>query len=105
MSRTDPAMPWGLRLSLHSPQPTSPVSVSMRTNVHGRQPPSQCSASTLAIFMAGSRGLQAEHAPGLGGEALERRGVHLWPRSQDQPIDAGGRVSVKHRLVGNVQAW
>src|SRR5262252_6092417 len=50
-SRTLPAMPYGLRLSLHSPQPTRPVSVSMRTKVHGRQPPSACSASTRAIFM------------------------------------------------------
>src|SRR6058998_3364881 len=87
MSRTDPAMPWGLRLSLHSPQP-----------------PSQCSASTLAIFMAGSRGLQAERAPGLGGKALERRGVHLGPRSQDEPIDPGRRVGVERRLVRNIQA-
>src|SRR5687768_6094899 len=38
-------------MSLHSPQPTRPSSVSTRTNVHGRQPPSQFSASTLAIFM------------------------------------------------------
>ena len=51
MSRTQPARPCGLRLSLHSPQPTRPSSVSMRTNVHGRQPPSQCNASTFAIFM------------------------------------------------------
>src|SRR5215471_19097237 len=50
-SRTLPAMPYGLRLSLHSPQPIRPVSVSMRTKVHGRQPPSACSASTRAIFM------------------------------------------------------
>ena len=45
-------MPYGLRLSLHSPQPTRPSSVSMRTKVQGRQPPSQCRASTRAIFMA-----------------------------------------------------
>src|SRR6266851_3948968 len=51
-SRTEPAMPCGLRLSLHSPQPTSPSSVSTRTKVQGRQPPSQWSASTRAIFMA-----------------------------------------------------
>src|SRR5262245_59374204 len=51
MSRMHPAIPCGLRLSLHSPQPTSPPSVSIRTNVHGLQPPSQCSASTRAIFM------------------------------------------------------
>src|SRR6266542_4576147 len=50
-SRTLPAMPYGLRLSLHSPQPTRPVSVSMRTNVHGRQPPSAWSAATRAIFI------------------------------------------------------
>src|SRR5262249_25425867 len=50
-SRTQPARPHGLRLSLHSPQPTRPSSVSTRTNVQGRQPPSQCSASTRAIFM------------------------------------------------------
>ena len=36
-----PATPCGLRLSLHSPQPTSPSSVSTLTNVHGRQPASQ----------------------------------------------------------------
>src|SRR5437867_3395476 len=51
-SRTQPAMPYGLRLSLHSPQPTSPSSVSTRTNVQGRQPPSAWSASTRAIFMS-----------------------------------------------------
>src|SRR5260370_1350458 len=51
-SRTEPAMPCGLRLSLHSPQPTSPSSVSTRTKVQGRQPPSQWSASTRTIFMA-----------------------------------------------------
>src|SRR6185503_9093086 len=51
-SRTEPAMPYGLRLSLHSPQPTRPSSVSTRTKVQGRQPPSQCRASTRAIFMA-----------------------------------------------------
>src|SRR4029077_7626889 len=51
-SRPEPAMPCGLRLSLHSPQPTSPSSVSTRTKVQGLQPPSQWSASTRAIFMA-----------------------------------------------------
>ena len=55
MSRTAPAMPYGLRLSLHSPQPTRPSSVSTLTNVHGRQPPSQCSVSTFAIFMSALR--------------------------------------------------
>src|SRR5262245_11608418 len=54
MSRMHPAIPCGLLLSLHSPQPTSPPSVSIRTNVHGLQPPSQCSASTRAIFMRSS---------------------------------------------------
>ena len=52
MSRTAPAIPYGLRLSLHSPQPTR---LSTRTNVHGRQPPSQCRVSTFAIFMSALR--------------------------------------------------
>src|SRR5215510_11560991 len=54
MSRTQPAMPKGLRLSLHSPQPVMPASVSTLTNVHGRQPPSACSASTRVIFTTSS---------------------------------------------------
>src|SRR6266567_3563958 len=48
-SRTEPAMPYGLRLSLHSPQPTRPSSVSTLTNVHGRQPASQWNASTRSM--------------------------------------------------------
>src|SRR6185503_6563551 len=69
-SRTEPAMPYGLRLSLHSPQPTRPLSVSTRTKVQGRQPPSQCRASTRAIFMAtdhataAARGQAARSRPG-----------------------------------------
>src|SRR4029450_10301598 len=55
-----PAMPCGLRLSLHSPHPTRPSSVSTRTNVHGRQPPSQCRVSTFAIFIASPRARHGE---------------------------------------------
>jgi len=32
---------------------------------------------------------EPQHAPGLGGEAAERRGVHLGPRAQDEPIENG----------------
>src|SRR5439155_11499658 len=102
-SRTQPAIPCGLRLSLHSPQPTRPLSVSMRTNVHGRQPPSQWSASTRAILMVSGR-REAERAAGLGGEALERRRVHLGAWSQDEPVDSGRRVGLAHRLVRDVVA-
>src|SRR5258705_8768907 len=66
-SRTEPAMPYGLRLSLHSPQPTRPSSVSTRTKVQGRQPPSQCRASTRAIFMA------TDHATAEGRPQATRR--------------------------------
>src|SRR5262245_14428135 len=103
MSWTQPAIPCGLRLSLHSPQPTRPPSVSMRTNVHGRQPASQWSASTRAIFMISSR-LQADSAAGFEGEVLERVGVHVGPRSQDEPVDARGGIGIAHRLVRNVVA-
>src|SRR5712692_6268590 len=63
-SRTLPAMPYGLRLSLHSPQPTKPVSVLMRTNVHGRQPPSACSVSTRAIFIVILRPISMHRSTG-----------------------------------------
>src|SRR5215207_350829 len=39
-------------MSLHSPQPTRPSSVSTFTNVQGRQPPSQWRVSIRAIFTA-----------------------------------------------------
>ncbi len=64
-SRTQPSTPYGLRLSLHSPQPTRPSSVSMRTKVHGRQPPSQCNASTRAIFMAADHATARQRWQGL----------------------------------------
>src|SRR5262245_51796619 len=101
MSWTEAAIPYGLRLSLLSPQPTSPLSVSTRTNVHGRQPPSQCSASTFAIFMDDpSRGRQAERAPGLGGEAFQRRGVHVGPRGVGitARVEIDGVQSEFHRV-------
>src|SRR5215472_7988798 len=82
-SRTLPAMPYGLRLSLHSPQPTRPVSVSMRTKVHGRQPPSACSASTRAIFM----------------ETLRPTSMHGRPRVC-QPISRGKRRELCARRSG-----
>src|SRR5262249_41908118 len=109
-------MPWGLRLSLHSPQPTRPSSVSTRTNVQGLQPPSQCSASTRAIFIGvspldgfGSEpGRQASPelvqleqpdpaAVARGGSCLRRV---VAPGSQDQPDvpEIGMRGDVLERL-------
>src|SRR5215831_16217751 len=82
-SRTLPAMPYGLRLSLHSPQPIRPVSVSMRTKVHGRQPPSACSASTRAIFM----------------ETLRPTSMHARPRVY-QSISRGERRGLCARRSG-----
>ena len=76
-SRTQPAMPCGTAVvAALAPADEAVVGLDA-TKVHGRQPASQCSASTRAIFMAASRRPQAERAAGLGGEALERRRVHL----------------------------
>src|SRR5207244_9988840 len=61
------------------------------------------SASTRAIFMVSGR-LQADRAAGFEGEALERVGVHVGPRSQDEPVDPGGRIGIARRLVRNVVA-
>src|SRR5439155_6255459 len=94
-SRTQPAMPYGLRLSLHSPQPTSPSSVSTRTKVQGRQPPSACSASTRAIFMMGVLLLPA--APG----SEPRRQASPEPIELEQP-DAPARARRRPRLLGVV---
>src|SRR5439155_23073489 len=90
-SRTQPAMPYGLRLSLHSPQPTSPSSVSTRTKVQGRQPPSACSASTRAIFM----GLLLPTAPG----SEPRRQASPEPIELEQ-ADAPARARRRPRLRG-----
>src|SRR6266849_7733316 len=93
-SRTEPAMPYGLRLSLHSPQPTRPSSVSTRTKVQGRQPPSQCRASTRAIFMA------TDHAT-AGAREQEQGEAQPWPgevsRRRAERIRQSSRADTRMR--------
>src|SRR5260370_12236877 len=50
-SRTHPTIPYGLRLSLHSPHPTTPSSVSTLTKIQGRHPASHRNACTRLMRM------------------------------------------------------
>src|SRR4029453_11952021 len=61
--------------------------------------------STRVIFMwppASASALEAERAPGLRGEALERRRIHVRPGPEDQAPHAERGVGVPRGLVRNV---
>src|SRR5262245_55743217 len=99
MSRTQPAMPWGLRLSLHSPQPVTPASVLTFTKVQGRQPPSACRVSTPVIFIGAPRGVPGEGGSGAGGRNLEPR-IHLLDLAGEE--EAHDLLLRRARDVGHV---
>src|SRR6185503_20067572 len=98
-SRTEPAMPYGLRLSLHSPQPTRPLSVSTRTKVQGRQPPSQCRASTRAIFMATDHATAAGRGQAARSRPARRTLTELVEGEQADPAVRPGRRPGRLRVV------
>src|SRR6266850_2756680 len=98
-SRTEPAMPYGLRLSLHSPQPTRPSSVSTRTKVQGRQPPSQCRASTRAIFMATDHATAGGRGQATRSRPRARTLAELLKGEQADPVVRAGSRPGRLRVV------
>src|SRR4051794_31622261 len=106
-SRTQPVTPKGLRVSLHSPQPTSPPSVSTLTKIHGRQPASQTNDCARVIRMhwllysgqAGSsreKGAQVGHVDhhAVGQDCRRRIGIGdaAGQRGHGQPADVAVNI-------------
>src|SRR5207302_322374 len=89
-SRTHPTTPYGFRLSLHSPQPTSPSSVSTFTNTQGRHPASHRNACTRLMRMS----------PILPGCATSPEGTHRRELAPRPPL---GRRAC--RLFGSPLAF
>src|ERR671931_2808336 len=67
---------------------------------------SRTALSVVAILSSTLRSGQAgaECTASLGGEAHQRRHVHVRPRAQDQSIDTGGGVGLDRGLVRDIEA-